>query len=495
MKAPAIHPLVYYRLIALWVLCEAMLGGVVHGLKIPVSGLVVGSCAVICISLLAWYVPVKGAILKATLVVAIFKMMLSPQAPLPAYFAVFFQGVLGELLFWNRRFYMISCILLGLISLLESGLQRILVLTIIYGNDIWNVINRFLNGLTGQESSTNYSLLIGGAYVGIHILCGSLVGWWISTVPGKVERWSKEEHYWIKADLQGETISPVTKSRGNRMKKWIWVIWIFLIGLYVQSYFGWGAPLLPTHVSLRILLRSLIIVIAWIYIAGPLLRSWLQNWLQKRRSGAKPDIQKILELLPATTRLIRQSWHRSSNMKGWRRLQLATRFILVNALFERVEDERKLYMLTGPVQSGKTSALVNWAATRNEVSGILTPVVNGKRMFMDAETGNLFRMEAGAQEANSLQVGRFKFSKTQFEKAISIIEKAIDKKGWLVIDELGPLELRKEGFYSIASKALASRKGPILLVVRDTDDMVDKVKAFFQIPYAVKINALSELEG
>ena len=68
--------LIYYRLIALWVICEAMLGGIIHGLRIPVSGLIVGSASVICISLIAFYNPVKGAILKATLIVAIFKMML-----------------------------------------------------------------------------------------------------------------------------------------------------------------------------------------------------------------------------------------------------------------------------------------------------------------------------------------------------------------------------------------------------------------------------------
>src|SRR5689334_22361641 len=94
--------IVYYRLVALWVLNEAVFGGIIHGLKIPVSGLVVGSCAVICICLIAWYVPKKGAIIKAMVIVAIFKMMLSPQAPPPAYVALFFQGAMGELLFWNN---------------------------------------------------------------------------------------------------------------------------------------------------------------------------------------------------------------------------------------------------------------------------------------------------------------------------------------------------------------------------------------------------------
>ena len=71
-KHPITAPqsLIFYRLIALWALSEAMLGGIIHGLRIPVSGLIVGSCAVICICLIAWYVPKKGSILKATIIVA-----------------------------------------------------------------------------------------------------------------------------------------------------------------------------------------------------------------------------------------------------------------------------------------------------------------------------------------------------------------------------------------------------------------------------------------
>src|ERR1700741_38442 len=136
--------LIYYRLIALWALCEAMLGAIIFTFRIPVSGLVIGSCAVVCISLIAWYVPAKGAIIKATLIVAIFKMMLSPQAPPPAYIAVFFQGLMGELLFWNRKYFRLFCVILALLAMVESAFQRVVSITIIYGNDFWTAVNGFL---------------------------------------------------------------------------------------------------------------------------------------------------------------------------------------------------------------------------------------------------------------------------------------------------------------------------------------------------------------
>ena len=210
-------------------------------------------------------------------------MMLSPQAPPPAYIAVFFQGLLGEALFWNRRFYRLSCILLAVLGLLESGLQRILMLTIVYGNDLWKVVNNFINGLTKQKVSTNYSLLIGSGYVALHFLTGILVGWWASVLPKRIEKWRKEEKYAVVIDAAATITLPAAIKKKRRFKKGLFIIWILLIALYVQSYFKIGTPLLPSHISLKILLRSLIIVLSWIFIAGPLLKKLLHWWLQKSK--------------------------------------------------------------------------------------------------------------------------------------------------------------------------------------------------------------------
>ena len=125
----------YFRLVALWVVCEAFVGGIIHGIKLPISGIIIGSAAVICISLIGYYFPDKGMILKATIIVTIFKMMLSPQSPPMAYVAVFFQGVVGELCFFNKKYFTASSFFFALIALIESGLQRIIILTFVYGKN------------------------------------------------------------------------------------------------------------------------------------------------------------------------------------------------------------------------------------------------------------------------------------------------------------------------------------------------------------------------
>lgn len=224
------NTIVYYRLIALWAVCEAMLGGIIHGLKIPVSGLVIGSCAVTCISLIAWYYPVRGAILKATLIVAVCKMLLSPQASFPAYIAVFFQGALGELFFRKRKFFALSCMLLALLSLIESGFQRIAVLTIVYGNGLWTTIDEFIGRLAG--SYKNYSSWIAGSYLAIHLLTGFIMGKWTAALPSRLERWQQNDLYRIAISENYSWAGDKTRKKKLSRKIFI-IVWLIFLALYI----------------------------------------------------------------------------------------------------------------------------------------------------------------------------------------------------------------------------------------------------------------------
>jgi nucleoside-triphosphatase THEP1/ABC-type thiamin/hydroxymethylpyrimidine transport system permease subunit len=493
-QTKAVNSLIYYRLIALWALAEAMLGGIIHGFKIPVSGLVVGSCAIICICLIAWYVPAKGSIIKATIIVAVFKMLLSPQSPPPAYIAVFFQGLLGELLFWNRRLYRLSCIVLAVLGLLESGLQRILTLTIIYGTELWTAINDFFNGLTKQKTTTNYSFLFGAAYVFLHLIVGLAVGWLAGVLPHKISIWRLTNSGKLVIKERGGTIVNMQeRSRRKRkgLKTGLFVMWILLIGLYIQSYFQIGKPLLPPHISLKILIRSFIIVMAWYFVLAPLLRKFLHKWLQIKREQSKADIRKVVDLLPDTRQLVVQSWKASEGKKGWARVIATVKMILVNSL--QPPQSRQVTILTGHIHTGKTSSLIEWCKKRINVSGILTPVINGNRSFLNIRTRERFAMEAEMDDPELLAVGRFMFSKKNFLKAIQVISDSKNHYGWLVIDEIGPMELRGEGFCDVLRETLASENNnqKILMVVRE--GLVEEVKEYFHIQEATVISNISQL--
>ena len=141
-----------------------------------------------------------------------------------------------------------------------------------------------------------------------------------------------------------------------------------------------------------------------------------------------------------------------------------------------------VYILSGEIHSGKTTAIKKWIDKKNYVFGILTPDINGKRLFVNAQTKEQFKMEAATGEANVLQVGKYNFSKEAFEKASGVLREGLLKNsGWLIVDEVGPLELKQQGFYQIIKESVESESPALkkLFVVRQS--LVEQVIAFFQM--------------
>jgi nucleoside-triphosphatase THEP1 len=78
-----------------------------------------------------------------------------------------------------------------------------------------------------------------------------------------------------------------------------------------------------------------------------------------------------------------------------------------------------------------------------------------------------------------LEVGRFRFSRTAFEKADQIIRNSIEGEGWLIIDEIGPLELKGGGFAAVLRELITQRRKNLVIVVRE--GMVNEVQEKFGI--------------
>jgi hypothetical protein len=326
------NSVVYYRLIALWVICEAMLGGVIHGLRLPISGLLVGGSAVVIICLMARYTPKKGSILKAAIIVAIFKMMLSPQSPPTAYVAVFFQGFLAELVFFNSNFFKLSCFLLAVLSMLESAVQRILVLMIVYGTAFWKAVDAFISKLSNEHSITSYSYYFAIGYIVLHLIAGLIVGWICCSIPVKILEWKKTIIPFKNFD-EPTTITQFNKSKKRPFKISLIVVWLVLIVFYIQSAIPIGKPILPSNLILQIIVRSLIIVLSWWLVFSPLLTKWLQIVLQRKQLQMPQLVKEITQLLPTIKSMVVQSWAAAKPLTGIKKLAAFIKTVTVNIIY------------------------------------------------------------------------------------------------------------------------------------------------------------------
>ncbi len=117
-----------------------------------------------------------------------------------------------------------------------------------------------------------------------------------------------------------------------------------------------------------------------------------------------------------------------------------------------------IYILTGNIRSGKTTALLEWSQNRKDVDGILCPDdFNGKRYFLKIKYEEKFMMEVEEEiEERTISIGNFKFLKSSFETANEYLLTSNDKRNfkYLVIDELGKLELQNKGLHNAAEKII-----------------------------------------
>jgi nucleoside-triphosphatase len=147
-----------------------------------------------------------------------------------------------------------------------------------------------------------------------------------------------------------------------------------------------------------------------------------------------------------------------------------------------------IYVFSRPVQSGKTTELLNWSNNKKNIRGILMPDINGARKIFDVATKDFFDTECNNPENIKepiTSIGRFHFYTSSFEHANSIILAALAQKpDWLVIDEVGRLELEGKGFYTSIVQSLNVYNQPaypfnLLITVRDS--LLAEVISFFKI--------------
>jgi nucleoside-triphosphatase THEP1 len=118
---------------------------------------------------------------------------------------------------------------------------------------------------------------------------------------------------------------------------------------------------------------------------------------------------------------------------------------------------------------------MDWIRTRNDVGGILTPDIRGKRKLFDIGTHRLYDFEKDTTDLmNTVAIGRYVFDAAIFKLAQKILTEAVEHKyGWIVVDEIGKLELHQQnGLEPVVSQLIKQYQAPsatgnLMIVVRD----------------------------
>ncbi len=324
----------FLKITTLWAFSESAFGGILHALTIPLRGLFIASAAVLFISLIALFSKNNKEILKATLIVILIKAVVSPHSPLTAYLAVSVQGVFGFLFFFTNKFYKISALLLGLTVLFLSGVQKIVVLTILFGNTLWESFNIFIKQVLTElfnitHPDINYGYVIIAVYVLLHLAAGLFIGIYAGRLPQKIDYYKNI----IPNSLENRIGEEIQQKKKRKKKSWflrptgIFVIAISA-GIIILSYLS---PELEENIAMSVILmlvRALAITFIWYTIAAPLARKYFEKFVRKRKSEYAKELEAIISMFPQFRNIVNYCWKNSKNKKGLKRIRyfLSTSF-------------------------------------------------------------------------------------------------------------------------------------------------------------------------
>lgn len=312
------------RLTALWALNEAGLGGLIHALRVPFTGIVVGSTAVVMIALIAFFAERKTkAILKATVIVLLVKAAASPHTPLPAYASVTFQGLAGALLFGMLPSVRLGALLLGLLALWQGAVQKLLVMTLLYGKSLWEAVDsvgQWILGKMGQGSGdlspTGWFLVF---YLGYYTVAGLITGGLAGAIPNEIARALKTPRP-MPIPVPGE-LPPVVPVSSSRKRWWrrtpfkagvVLVVLLAVLMLLHPGQEGWAR-------GLRVFARATIVLTLWMLVIRPLGMALFRRFRLREQGAYGAEVSRALEQFPALRQAAAIAWRRSGDVGGFRR--------------------------------------------------------------------------------------------------------------------------------------------------------------------------------
>jgi nucleoside-triphosphatase THEP1 len=155
---------------------------------------------------------------------------------------------------------------------------------------------------------------------------------------------------------------------------------------------------------------------------------------------------------------------------------------------------KAVYLFTGPVKSGKSSKLTKWIKTKQGVAGILSLVIDGKKHLYSISKKQDKCLESFSE--NALEVGRYKFDPDVFLWAQKELIESIKKNpDFLIIDEIGPLEINGSGMEPAVSQVLklAEEMPDLTLIIVVRESMAGKIQGFYNLKQVRLIDDLQDI--
>jgi hypothetical protein len=335
------------QIILLWAFAEVALGGVLHAFRFPFTGISVGGASVLCLCLLGNSRNATGTIFRALGLVLAIKAVVTPHAPAGAFLAVGFQGMAAALIFRYMPARAAGCVLLGILALGQSAVQKVVFMTILYGMSLWEAVDVLSTmSLTFFGLETTKTLPPSVWIIGIYLLLHIIFGFAIGMVGSRLPQWIRDGagDPGLEAVIRAGTDLPDPAKSGDAqsmrrkriLKRAVGVVLTAgLIGLVVglERQEGGG----PLREALFLLLRVLTVALVYLFVISPLVRLLMTRLAKRQQAAQGGRFTGILRQLPRLRPMAAAAWRRAGGRGAFRPV-LAVKLFLAAVLIRHPEQ-------------------------------------------------------------------------------------------------------------------------------------------------------------
>lgn len=519
-----------------WASFEIIIGSFFHNMRIPFSGTILASMGVAIMVSFQYMWKQGGLVWRAGLITALLKAVSPSGIIIGPMVGIFTEAVFIELFTLLLGRNLLSYIISGGLAVFSALLHKVIMMLIIYGWDIVKVLDSFYQFLVKKAGIENLSafwliLLVSSVYF-IAGAIGGTLGYFIARKAGKIKDITgfdidfenkkviddSEEKYSLSFLALHISLLIAGIFVINYSPLWLSsllsVIYIFfVIRYYDKAVFHlrktsfWLQLLIITFIAslfwnkftsgdlfsvegliigYKITLRAAMMIVGFsalsVELKNPFVKNLLYNkglrnlyWAMELSFSSLPSVMKI-----------------ANPVKSIKNPLQFFPMILNQAdmLLRNFEDHinSNVIIITGDTQSGKTAFLSKIQRSLvdksiKQVGFLAESIYEGDElmghMLIDISEGESFRVSYREQKDNSVKIGRFFLLDEGLEFGRNILRKAnnSDNSDVVIVDEVGPLELKGGGWSDEVKELMKKKNKAIILIVRGKN-LSDFIKKF-----------------
>ncbi len=507
---------------SIWASFEVIFGTFLHNMRLPFAGTFLTFFSLVLLISFSSKWNDKYLFIKAGLICALMRSMLPTSIIMGPLIGIMTEAIIFQLLInaFGRNYF--SFVLAGVFSMLSAVIHKVISILIIYGFDIVKILENmyfvFLKS-TKLELPPNQLLVI---ILFVYLILGIA-----SAVIGvKVQKELTNKRNDFRNTIELENVENVkvfetNKFRFNRSLIFV-IIAILLIGLVLLERYSfynsliviipfmifsiyrygnalrrlskpifwiqlfiiiifstlfWSDKLEGLIIGLKMITRAILVVTVFTSISVELKNPVVKALMfRKGFSGLYSTIGLATNAVPFLMNNIVASKTTFTNPIKVLKKAIVLSDRLLQSFKEHLKENRKITVITGETQSGKTTYLKKYLKSlKKESSTIIGGIIahgidkNGERLGFEIEdiaSGKRELFCNNIKEEGDIRSGRFYFKKKGIGFGERALNNAINTSNLLVIDEIGPLELDKKVWYDIIQKATAMENLDMIWVVR-----------------------------